>query len=619
MDHCHHHMIEDFKRRFFVSVLLTLPLLFLPAEKALFAFFLSTIIFFYGGLPFFKGAYTELRTLLPGMMTLIALALVVAYVYSGAVVFGLKGKPFFFEVASLIDIMLLGHWIEMRSVMGAGQALEELALLLPSVVHKMRADGEVVDIDIEALQQHDTILIKPGEKVPSDGYIKTGRTSVSEAVLTGESLPVEKAPGDRVIGGSINGEGSIVVVVDRIGKESFLSKVIDMTKKAQQSKSRAQDLANRAACVLTFVALITGAVTFTLWYLYTAFPLSFALERTVSVMVITCPHALGLAVPLVIAVSTTLASKKGLLIRNRVAFEKLHLINALIFDKTGTITYGEFQVDSVEAFSERFSEESILYYAASLEVHSEHPIGKAIYKHAQKRGKVEGFVSLPGVGVEGYVDGKKMKIAKREDSSVEIATQVEVFIEGEKEGVITLKDAVRKESRQAVDSFKRLGVKCFMVTGDNETVASSVGREVGIEHIMSGVLPEEKAAKVKKVQKQGCVVAMVGDGVNDAPSLASADVGIAIGAGTDVAVEAGDIILVKNNLLDVLYGMQLSKKTHRKMVQNLFWATGYNVVALPLAAGVLYQYGIVLSPAVAAICMSLSTVICAINAQLLKE
>ncbi|TCK02526.1 heavy metal translocating P-type ATPase [Phorcysia thermohydrogeniphila] len=650
VNHKSHHsrMVEDFKRRFWISLILTVPVLVLsPSVRSLLGiekvlrfpgdlyvlFGLSTVIYLYGGYPFLKGFYKEIKTKKPGMMTLIATAITTAYLYSSFVVFGLKGKIFFWELATLIDIMLLGHWIEMKSVMGASKALEELAKLMPSKAHKLMPDGTLRDIPLQELKPGDIVLVKPGEKIPADGVVIEGETSVNEAMLTGESKPVPKKKGSIVIGGSINGEGSIKVEVKKTGKDSFLSQVIELVRKAQESKSKTQDLANRAAVWLTVVALSGGAITFLVWTVIMKKDVAFALERTVTVMVITCPHALGLAVPLVVAVSTALAAKSGFLIRDRSAFERARNLQAVVFDKTGTLTEGKFGVTDVVNFSDNLTDEEILRYAASIELHSEHPIAKAIVTSSKGYMEVEGFRAIPGKGAEGRVNGKHVMVVspgflrergiKVDDERVlrmasEGKTVVYVLIDGELKGAIGLADIVRPESKEAILKLKEMGIKCMMLTGDNRQVASWVSKEIGLDEFFAEVLPHEKAEKIKEIQSRGLVVAMVGDGVNDAPALAQADVGIAIGAGTDVAVESADIVLVRNDPRDVVSIVKLARSTYRKMVQNLIWSTGYNAVAIPLAAGVLYGSGILLSPAVGAVLMSLSTVIVAINAKLLK-
>ena len=648
----HTHMLEDFRKRFIVSFVLTFPVLLLsPTIQDFFnfelhvsgadylTFLLSSVVYFYGGYPFLKGIKEELSEKMPGMMTLIAIAISVAYFYSSAVVFGLPGEVFFWELVTLIDIMLLGHWLEMRSVMGASRALEELVKILPSVAH-LKKNGEVVDIGVDQLKVGDKVLIKPGEKVPVDGTVVEGTSSVNESMLTGESKPVTKKPGNEVIGGSINGEAAFVVRVEKTGKDTYLSQVVELVRAAQESKSKTQDLANRAAMYLTIIALTVGTLTFIFWILFGQ-QLVFALERAVTVMVITCPHALGLAIPLVVAVSTSIAAKSGLLIRDRQAFERARNLQAIIFDKTGTLTEGRFGVTDVVSISgeeNRTEEENerILSLAASLEASSEHPIATGILESAREKGlqtrTVEEFSSIPGKGVQGLVEGKKFlvvspgyleekEIALKNEKIEEIKAQgktVVFLLEGDQVlGAIALADIVRKESREAISKLRSMGIKCLMLTGDNRYVAAWVSQELELDDYFAEVLPHEKAEKVKEVQAQ-YITGMVGDGVNDAPALAQADVGIAIGAGTDVAIETANIVLVKNDPGDVVDIIRLSRKTYSKMYQNLLWATGYNIFAIPLAAGILYGYGILLSPAMGAVFMSLSTVIVAINAKTLK-
>lgn len=647
--HDHHaHMVADFKKRFWISLVLTLPILllspmiqsFLGLGNALqftgftvLLWIFSTVVFFYGGYPFLKGMVDELKKAQPGMMTLIALAIAVAYFYSSFVVFGLSGKFFFWELATLIDIMLLGHWIEMKSVMGASKALEELAKLLPTDAHKVDSDGNITDVPLEELKSGDQVLVKPGEKIPVDGIVIKGETSVNEAMLTGESKPVHKTANDPVIGGSINGEGAIFVEVQKTGKDSFLSQVIDLVREAQESKSKTQDLANRAAFWLTIIAIAGGAITLFVWLFIMSKDFAFALERTVTVMVITCPHALGLAVPLVVAVSTAISARNGLLIRNRAAFEAARNIQAILFDKTGTLTKGEFGVTDIVTFRNTLSEEEILTYAASVETQSEHPIAKGIVNSAEQTWEVDDFQAIPGKGATGVVKSKNVMVVspgylrekgiqfnnqKIEELSEQGKTVIFVLIDGELYGAIALADIIRPESKIAIRRLKEMGIKTMMLTGDNEQVAKWVADELELDGYFAEVLPHEKASKVKEVQAKGLVVAMTGDGVNDAPALAQADVGIAIGAGTDVAVETADIVLVRSNPMDVAAIIGLAKATYKKMIQNLAWATGYNAFAIPLAAGVLYKYGILLSPAMGAVLMSLSTVIVAINARFLK-
>jgi Cu2+-exporting ATPase len=650
MDHSSHHvhMVADFRERFLISLILTIPVLILSpmiqqflglGEKIRFtgdlylSFIFASIIFFYGGMPFLKGFFDELKKKNPGMMTLIALAITVAYGYSSIVVFGLAGKIFFWELATLIDIMLLGHWIEMKSVMGASQALEKLAKLMPSAAHKYIADNLTEDVPISDLIPEDRIMIKPGEKIPADGIIIEGESSVNEAMLTGESKPVNKKANDLVIGGSVNGEGSLRVKVEKTGKESFLAQVIALVKQAQESKSRTQDIATKAAFWLTLVAISGGIITLFAWLFFTSKDFAFALERTVSVMVITCPHALGLAVPLVVAVSTALSAKNGLLIRNRVAFERIRNVKAIIFDKTGTLTEGKFGVTDVVPLDADTNRDQLLQYAAAVESNSEHSIARAIIASVKTNLTVKNFKAIPGKGAEGEVNNKKVMVvspgylkenniqfdqSNLEKLSAQGKTVVFIIIDQLVKGVIALADIIRPESYEAIKELKIMGIKCMMLTGDNRQVAQWVADELNLDEYFAEVLPHQKAAKIKEIQKGGSITAMTGDGVNDAPALAQADVGIAIGAGTDVAIETADIVLVRSNPLDVLNIIKLAKATYHKMVQNLVWATGYNTFSIPLAAGVLYKYGILLSPAVAAVLMSLSTVIVAVNARILK-
>ncbi len=642
------HTIEDFKNRFWISLVLTLPILVLsPMLQTLVGvrgairfpgdiyvlFVLSSAVFWYGGWPFLKGFLGELKSLRPGMMTLISVAIATAYLYSSAVAFGLSGKMFFWELATLIDIMLLGHWIEMKSVMGASRALEELAKLMPSDAHKLMPDGSVKDVPLGELAVNDKVLIKPGEKIPADGIIVSGESSVDEAMLTGESTPVSKSIGAKAIGGSINMEGSLTIEVKGTGKDSFLSQVINLVKEAQESKSKTQDLANTAALWLTIVALGGGVITLFVWLVLMGKDFAFALERTVTVMVIACPHALGLAVPLVVAVSTALAAKNGLLIRNRIAFEGARKLQAIIFDKTGTLTEGRFGVTDTLLLSQDIDEETLRKYAASVDANSEHPLAKAIAAASEKKFSIENFKSIPGKGAEGRIDGKEVKVVSPgflSEQKIEITdkrieslqaqgkTVVFVLVEGKLKGAIALADIIRPEAKQAIDALKALNIRCMMLTGDNKATAKWVSDQVGLDEYFAEVLPQDKAAKVKEVQSRGMLVAMTGDGVNDAPALAQADLGIAIGAGSDVAVETADVILVRSNPLDVVAILKLSSATYRKMIQNLLWATGYNAFAIPLAAGALYSWGVLLTPALGAVLMSASTVIVAINARMLK-
>ena len=646
--HDHAGMIADFRRRFWVSLAFTIPILALsPLIQAflgldeLLAFRgdsyvllgLSSAVYFYGGWPFIGGLFSELRKRQPGMMTLIALAISVAYFYSAAVVLGLRGEVFFWELATLIDVMLLGHWIEMKSVMGASGALEALVRLMPTVAHRVTEDA-TEDVPVSDLKPGDRVLVKPGEKVPTDGVIISGRTSLNESMLTGESRPVEKGEGAEAIGGSVNGEGAVTLEIRKTGDETYLSQVIEMVRQAQASRSRTQDLANRAAQWLTYIALSVGGTTLLVW-LAIGQEFNFALTRMVTVMVITCPHALGLAVPLVVAVSTSLAAGRGLLIRDRAAFERARNLQAIIFDKTGTLTEGRFGVSDVVTLGAR-SEDDVLRLAAGLESQSSHPIAAGIVAAAKERGiqlgTITDFENLAGKGAQAHVDERLIHVVSPgylRAENVEVAddtpeklmaqgkTVVFVLEEGEAIGAIALADIIRPESRQAIDRLKAMGIQCMMLTGDAKAVAEAVATELGLDDYFAEVLPHEKAAKIREVKKRGLSVAMVGDGVNDAPALVESDLGIAIGAGTDVAIESADIVLVRSDPRNVADIMELSRATYNKMIQNLLWATGYNTFAIPLAAGVAYGAGVVLTPAFGAALMSVSTVIVAINARLL--
>ena len=644
----HGDMVADFKKRFYISMILTIPILALSPmiqnflgvdwrfDNDLYILFvLSTIVFFYGGWPFLTGGIQELKKKNPGMMTLIALAITIAYGYSTMVVFGWDGNQLFWELATLVVIMLLGHWIEMRSIMGASNALEELIQLMPNEAHKLDENNNAHDVPLAEIQNNDRLLVKPGEKVPVDGLIIEGKSTIDESLLTGESHPVEKEEGDQVIGGSVNNEGSLIVEVEKTGEASYLSQVVKLVKEAQESKSRTQDLTNRAAKWLFYLAIVAGLVTFSTWILL-GYTVDVAVERMVTVMVITCPHALGLAAPLVVAVSTSISAKKGLLIRNRAGFEDARYLNAVVFDKTGTLTKGEFGVTDIMP-SSYYTEEDVLQLAAAIEQNSEHPIATGIVNSAMGQGleqkRVTDFESITGKGIQGRVGDLKINVVSPRyvnennlnfdeqqfnELSEEGKTVVFILVDDELAGMIALADIVRETAKEAVSALKAQGINSIMLTGDNQKVADWVAKQLGIDEVYAEVLPDDKATQIKKIKDKGWKVAMTGDGVNDAPALATAHLGIAIGAGTDVAMETADVILVRSNPNDVVELMDLSKKTYRKMVQNLWWATGYNIFAIPLAAGVLAPWGIIVSPAVGAVLMSLSTIIVAINAKLLK-
>jgi P-type Cu2+ transporter len=646
--HDHHKMmIEDFKKRFWVCLILSIPVLVLspmiqdflgyklnvPGNSYI-LLVLSSVIYFWGGLPFLKGFITEIKQKGPGMMTLIAMAISVAYFYSFATVFGLPGVDFFWELATLIVIMLLGHWLEMKSVLGASNALQLLVSMMPAEAHRLKADGSTEDVNLNELKKEDVILIKPGEKVPADGIILEGMSYLNESMLTGESKPAKKEIGNKVIGGSINGNGSIQIKVEHTGKDSYLNKVIKLVEEAQKAKSKMQNFSDRAAKWLTYIAISVGLGTLAVWLL-AGYSFVFALERMVTVMVIACPHALGLAIPLVVAISTAVSAQNGLLIRNRTAFEESRKITTLLFDKTGTLTTGNFGVTRYESVSTKISKEEVLRLASALENTSEHPIAVGILNKVKELAiqipKAEKFIAITGKGVEAMVENKPIKVVSPgylKDKSIKIPegafsskaeTVVFVLIEDKLAGYIALADAIRPESAEAIKVFKKNGIKVFMATGDNETVAKAVSEELGLDGYFSEVLPHQKVEIIKDFQQKGEFVAMTGDGVNDAPALAQSDVGIAVGSGTDVAAETADIILVNSNPEDIAKLILFGKATYKKMVQNLVWATAYNAFAIPLAAGVLYKAGFVLGPAVGAVFMSLSTIIVAVNAQLLKR
>jgi Cu2+-exporting ATPase len=636
-----------FRDRFYVSLVLTIPVVLYsgilrtlfgiesPAfpGSGLIPLIVSTIVFFYGGLVFLRGAVSELAARLPGMMTLISLAITVAFVYSliSQVVFG--GDTLFWELTTLITVMLLGHWLEMRSISRAEGALQELAKLLPDDAERI-TDGGTERVSLSELREADLVLVRPGARIPADGEVIEGASSVNESMITGESRPVEKAFGAKAIAGTVNGDGSLKVRVTAIGESTALAGIMRLVVEAQASRSRAQILADRAAFFLTVVAITVGLITFVAW-IAVGQSLGFSIERSVAVLVIACPHALGLAIPLVVAISTTIAARSGLLVRDRRALEAARAIDVVLFDKTGTLTRGEPAVREVISLDET-SEGELLTLAASVEAESEHALSRAIVAKAKEAGlsprRVERFSAVPGKGVRGEIEGELIEVgnsgyfAGKLDGGVSEkvkraeAAETVVFIarRGEIVGAISLADEIRPESKEAVAELRRLGVRVAMVTGDNRAVADAVAEELGIEEVFAQVLPEHKADKVKELQRDGSRVAMVGDGVNDAPALAQADVGIAIGAGTDVAIESAGIILVRNDPRDVVRVIRLSRATYSKMIQNLFWAAGYNVVAIPLAAGVLASQGILLAPAVGAILMSASTIIVAANAQLLR-
>lgn len=644
--HDHGSMIDDFRRRFIAVLILTIPVMLLSPMIQLWLgvkwnfvgsnyilLGLSSVVFVYGGYPFLTGFIVEMKQRRPGMMTLIAIAVTVAYVYSLATVLGLQGMDFFWELCTLILIMLLGHWIEMKSIAGASRELELLVQLMPSDAH-MIMGNMVHDVKTDSLKEGDVILIKPGEKIAADGTILEGESYLNESMLTGESVPVRKQHGDKVIAGSINGNGSLKVTVSHASKDSYLSKVIKLVDDAQKTKSNTQLLADKAALILTIVALIAGFSTFFFWWLVAKAPIVFAIERMVTVIVICCPHALGLAVPLVVAISTSLAAKHGLLIKNRTAFENSRKITTLLFDKTGTLTVGKFEVARIKSLVASADEKEIIRLASALEQNSEHPIATGIMSKAKEFSvtvpAVSNFSAISGVGVEAEVEGKNIKVVSPgylKSKAMPLPegfvgsnakTTVFVIVNNVVTGYISLADQIRPEAHEAIRILHESGIKSILLTGDNATVAKSVSDELKMDGYFAEVLPDQKLAKIKELQEKGEFVAMTGDGINDAPALAQADVGIAVGSGSDIAAETAGIILVNSNPKDVASLILFGKTTHRKMIQNLMWATGYNVIALPLAAGVLYKWDIMLSPAAGAVLMSLSTVIVAINAKMLR-
>ncbi len=644
------HSPDMFRDRFWLSLILTIPVVLyshmiqewfgfhmpeFPGSQWI-PFVLGTVIFFYGGMVFLKSAWGELKARQPGMMTLISLAILSAYIYSAATTFFITGTEFFWELATLIVVMLFGHWMEMRSVSNAQGALKELAKLLPDVAELVNGK----QVAVSELKVGDVVLVRPGAKIPADGKVVEGESDVNESMITGESRPVEKVTSDEVIAGTVNGSGSLKVEVTKVGESTALAGIMRLVAEAQNSQSRAQILADRAAFYLTIIAILAGIATLIGW-LAVGQSLSFTMERVVTVLVIACPHALGLAIPLVTSISTTLGARNGLLVKQRMALESARNINTVLFDKTGTLTKGEQSVVDVWPVSEQ-NAEGVLHLAASVEQTSEHALGRAILNAAKAKNigldKPEQFKAIAGHGVEALLHGKnivavggprllevkKITIPNELKAQIEQAdkdgkTVIYVLEDNNIVGVITIADVIRPESKQAVKELQQQGIKVAMITGDSKGVAAYVAKELGLNTSFAEVLPEHKADKVKELQKGGNKVAMVGDGVNDAPALAQSNLGIAIGAGTDVAIESAGIVLVKNDPRDVVKIIKLSKATYSKMVQNLIWATGYNVVAIPLAAGVLAGIGIILPPAIGALLMSVSTVIVAANAQLLRK
>ncbi|PPT08169.1 Lead cadmium zinc and mercury transporting ATPase [Geitlerinema sp. FC II] len=637
-----------FKNRFFISLILTLPVLyFSPQLQSWLSYeaisfpgagwispILGIALYFYGGWPFLKGAWNEFQSRI-GMMTLIALAISVAFIYSLAVSLGLEGKPFYWELATLIDIMLLGHWVEMASVQGASKALEELSSLVPNEAHRIR-DGEIEDVPVREIETDDLILIRPGEQIPNDGEVVEGNTSVNESFLTGESKPVTKEVGDEVVAGSVNTEGSVKVRVTRVGDDTAISQIMRLVEEAQSSRSRYQALADKVAYWLTIIAISVGTLTFIVWL--SLDDLVFAINRAVTVLVITCPHALGLAIPLVIANSTGLAARNGILVRNRDSLERAKNIEIMAFDKTGTLTQGKFGVQNVAV--DETDEDRALAIAAALENASEHPLARAIVEAARQRQldlpEMADFQTVTGQGVEGKIDGQTYRVGRPEwvqERDLSLSDRLQQALDrADKRGesavvlmtsdrpiaVISMADQVRERARITIDRLHEMNLQAVMITGDAEAVARSVAEDLGIDRYYARVLPEDKVNRIKELKREA-PTGFVGDGINDAAALLEANMGLAIGAGTNVAIESADLVLVEDDPLDAVKALNLAKKTYGKMIQNLFWATGYNVIAIPLAAGVLQPWGIVLSPAMGALLMSLSTVIVAINAVMLRR
>ncbi len=650
-DHSGHEQM--FRRRFWICLLLSIPvLLYSPTLQDWLGFqppifagsdwitpIFSVIVFGYGGVPFLQMARPELRQRQPGMMTLISLAIVVAFVYSLASLLIDQGSAFFWELVTLIDVMLLGHWIEMRSVRQASRALDELAELMPETAERVLPDGGTEEVPVSELEKGDLVLVRPGASLPADGEVQEGQSSVNQAMITGESKPVDKEPGDEVIGGTVNGDGSLRVEVTATGDETALAGIMRLVEEAQESKSETQVLADRAAGWLFYAALAAAIVTAIAWSLAAGFGVD-VVKRVATVLVIACPHALGLAIPLVVAITTSLAARNGVLVRDRLALEQARQIDVVIFDKTGTLTKGEFGVVDLQTV-EGWEEEDALALAAAIEGDSEHTLARGIRQAAQERElsppQVSDFEAIKGRGVRARRDGEPVYVggpsllqeqeidlpqplAQFSDENAAKGRTVVYLLDGERVVAgLALADVIRPESQEAVDRLHDMEVEVAMLTGDSQAVAQAVADELGIDQYFAGVLPEDKDKEVSQLQEQGKRVAMVGDGVNDAPALTRADVGVAIGGGTDVAIESAGIILVKSNPLDVVGVIRLSRATYRKMIQNLIWAAGYNVVALPLAAGLLAPWGVLLSPAVGALLMSLSTVIVAANAQLLRR
>lgn len=653
--HDHHHH-GDFKQKFFISLIFGIPILFLAPMMGItlpfqFTFpgsdwvvlILATILFLYGGQPFLSGAADELKARKPGMMTLVAMGISVAYVYSlfafymnhfGAA--DAHTMDFFFELASLILIMLFGHWVEMKAVGNASDALKKMAELLPNTAVLIDDAGNTKEVELSEVNEGDTVQIMAGDNIPTDGRIISGKSSVDESLVTGEAKKVEKTLDDEVIGGTVNGSGTISIEVTGTGKSSYLSQVMGLVSKAQSDKSRAELMSDKVAGYLFYFALSIGIVAAVIWMMIQG-DVDFALQRLVTVLVIACPHALGLAIPLVTARSTSLGAKNGLIVKNRESLETARHLDYIMMDKTGTLTEGNFAVNHVESFNDKYSDDEVLGLMAAIEQSSSHPLAEGILAEADVRKvdvpRAENVNNIPGVGLEASIDGKDMKITSvsylkdenityNETQFAELAGQGNsvsfLVIDGQNYGVVAQGDKIKESSRGMINEIIERGIRPVMLTGDNRQVAEAVAKELGIEEVRAELMPEDKEEIIQNYQSQGEKVMMVGDGINDAPSLIRADIGVAIGAGTDVAVESGDIILVKSDPADIIHFLSLAENTMKKTVQNLWWGAGYNILAIPLAAGILAFMGLILSPAVGAILMSLSTVIVAINAMTLK-
>ena len=645
----HASMEQEFRKRFFITLpFVVLTMLLSPNiqkwlyislvfnGRELLLFIIGTFIFFFGGIPFFRAAKGELSHKNPGMMTLVALAITVGYTFSVAATFLFPGESLYWEISTLISVFLLGHWLEMRAVRGTTGALAELAKLIPPSAHLLK-NGTTVDIKTSEVGKGDKVLVKPGEKIPVDGVVVEGESSVNESMVTGESRPITKIKGDKVIGGTMNQDGSLTIEVTKTGADTAISQIMKLISEAQASKPNVQHLADRAAGILFYVAVIAGFSSFFFWFFITPVGAVFAATVAVAAIVVACPHALGLAIPTVTTITSTLGAKNGILIKDMKGLEIARKIDYVVFDKTGTLTRGEFGVDKiVKAKNSSFSEDELLMLAASVEMKSQHSIARGIVNEAKRRKstipEVSSFKSFPGRGAQGKVGEKSVIIGNKKllgelkietedlEETSQGKTPVYIVVNNVFQAVVYLADIIREESKDAISRLHEMGIKTAMLTGDTQDVAEAVGKELQVDTIFAQVLPEDKVNKVKQLQQQRHIVAMVGDGVNDAPSLTQAHVGIAIGAGTDVAVESADIVLMKNNPLDVVKAISLSRKTNSKMVQNLIWATGYNVFAIPIAAGILYpSFGILLKPEWAALLMSASSVIVVFNALLLRK